>query len=156
MTTQPSAAQSGGHKVTDEERNHLLDESIEAHNKPMSNFKYTFWPKTTVDRSTFSAVMQWGKELTSPLMISCMGFLSLITGGLILPIWLVWTLRPNKGKQTIFIDESGTEHWSLAPIPLAQRVLSGAVLIALLVACHYWWAAFHPAPYPTVPYQTGH
>jgi hypothetical protein len=63
--------------------------------------------------------------------------LSFVTCGLFLPFWLVWSLRRNRFVQTIFIDEDGLQHWDLAPIPQAQRLLSGAIFIGII-----WWIVY--------------
>jgi hypothetical protein len=74
--------------------------------------------------------MVWGKTLTDPLIIVLMAVLSVICGVVFLPYWLFLSLRPNKFDRTVFIDEHGHEHWGVAPITPAQRVLSVAIAIA--------------------------
>jgi hypothetical protein len=140
MTAGQSAAQSGGDKLTDVERLRILDQAINARDRPVisgMNYLVLHQPQIVIDRSTFSAVMTWGKTLTSPIIIVLMTVLSFVTCGLFLPLWLVWSLRRNRFVQTIFIDENGLQHWDLAPIPQAQRVLSGVIVIGII-----WWIIY--------------
>jgi hypothetical protein len=133
MTAGQSAAQSGDRKLSDVERNRILDQAIHSRDRPVisgMSFLVFHEPKITVDRSTCSAEMQWGKWITDPTMVVLLAVLSFVTCGFFLPIWFIWSLRPNKFHQTISIDEYGLEHWGLAPISPAQRVLSVAIAIA--------------------------
>jgi hypothetical protein len=132
MTADQSAAQSGDRKLTDAERNHILDQAVDAaRNRPEKNrtgrtFFVSREPK--IDRSTFSAEIVWGKTLTDPLIIVLLGVLSFICFPF-WPYWLFLSLRPNKFDRTVFIDEYGHEQWGIAPITSAQRVLSVAIAI---------------------------
>jgi hypothetical protein len=140
MTASQSAAQSGNNNLSDIERLRILDQAINARDRPVisgMNYLVVHEPQIVLDRSTFSAVITWGKTLTSPLIIVLLAILSFVTCGLFLPLWLVWSLRPNKFVQTIFIDEYGLQHWGLAPIPQAQRILSGAIVIGII-----WWIIY--------------
>jgi hypothetical protein len=131
----PPSGPVGDHNLTDVERNRILDHSVALRDLPLTRGAKTFNAKITVDRSTFSAVLLWGKDLTSPVVIVLLGVLSMVTGGFFLPYWLYKTLRPNTAKQTIFIDEHGQEHWRIAPIPPAQRLLSVGIVIAMV--CYF-------------------
>jgi hypothetical protein len=140
MTAGQSAAQSGNRKLSDVERNRILDQAINSRDRPVISgmrFLVIHEPKITIDRSTCSAEMQWGKWITDPLIVVLLAVLSVVTCGFFLPFWFIWTLRPNKFHQTIFIDEDGLQHWGIAPIPQAQRVLSVAVAIATV-----WWIVY--------------
>jgi hypothetical protein len=89
------------------------------------NFLVIHEPQIVIDRSTFSAVMTWGKTLTSPIIIVLLAVLSVVTCGFFLPLWLLWTLRRNRFVQTIFIDEYGLQHWDTAPIPKPNACYRG-------------------------------
>jgi hypothetical protein len=134
MTADQSAAQSGDRKLSDAERNHILDQAVDAaRDRPVKNrVGRTFFVshKPKIDRSTFSAEIVWGKTLTDPLIIVLLAVLSVICGVVVLPYWLFLSLRPNKFDRTVFIDEYGHEQWGIAPIHPAQRVLSVALAIA--------------------------
>jgi hypothetical protein len=140
MTAEQSSTQSGDRKLSDVERNRILDQAINSRDRPVisgMNFLVIHEPKITIDRSTCSADMQWGKWITDPTMVVLLAVLSAVTCGLFLPIWFFWSLRPNKFHQTIFIDENGLQHWGIAPIPTAQRVLSVAIAIGIV-----WWIIY--------------
>ncbi|MDT5346610.1 MAG: hypothetical protein QOE52_5794 [Mycobacterium sp.] len=145
MTAGQSAAQSGGDRLTDVERLRILDQAINARDRPVisgMNYLVLHQPQIVIDRSTFSAVMTWGKTLTSPIIIVLMTVLSFVTCGLYFPVWFLWSLRRNRFVQTIFIDEDGLQHWDLAPIPQAQRLLSLAILIGGSIYLAQMWHSF--------------
>jgi hypothetical protein len=132
------------------ERNRILDQAISSRDRPVISGNLNgIWgihqPNITIDRSTASAEMVWGKTLTSPLIIVLFSVLSFVTCGLFLPIWFYRTLRPNKFAQTIFIDENGLQNWGIASIPQSQRVLSVLVLIGIVLwiiwAMNMWHTA---------------
>jgi hypothetical protein len=140
MTASQPSARSGNIKLPDVERLRMLDQAINSRDRPVirgMNFLVIHEPKIVIDRSTFSAVMLWGKTLTSPLVIVLVVALSFVTCGFFLPFWLVWTQLPNKFVQTIFIDKYGLQHWDIAPIPLAQRILSGWIVFGI-----FCWIAY--------------
>lgn len=140
MTASQSSARSGNSKLSDVERLRILDQAINSRDRPVirgMNFLVLHEPQIVIDRSMFSAVMLWGKKLTSPLVIVLVVVLLFVTCGFFLPFWLVWTLLPNKLVQTIFIDRYGLQHWDIAPIPLAQRILSGWIAFGIV-----WWIAY--------------
>jgi len=53
--------------------------------------------------------------------------------GLFLPFWFIWSLRPNKFDRTVFVGEHGHEQWGVAPITPAQRVLSVAIALTVII-----------------------
>ncbi|MDT7765248.1 MAG: hypothetical protein QOC63_4668 [Mycobacterium sp.] len=137
MTASQGAAQSDPHRLSEIERNRILDQAINSRDRPVISGNLNgiigiHEPKITIDRSTVSAEMLWGKTLSSPLIVVLLAVLSLVTCGFFLPIWLILTLRPNRYAQTIFIDEHGLQNWGIAPIPQSQRVVSVLVLIGIV------------------------
>jgi hypothetical protein len=138
MTAGQSPAHSGPDRLSDVERNRILDQAINSRDRPVfsgniNGFFAIHEPQITLDRSAVSAQMVWGKTVTSPIIVVLSTVLSFVTCGLFLPFWLIWTLRPNKFNQTVSIDENGLQHWGIAPIPQAQRLLSGAVAIGIVL-----------------------
>lgn len=137
---EPVPAQSGAHRLSDIERNRILDQALSSLDRPI--FTGSFWhgtlrsfePNITVDRSTCSARIVWGKTLSSPIVIVLLTLLSFVTCGLYLPFWLYQTLRPNRYSQTLSIDEHGIQHRGTAPIPLSQRLVSAWVIFLIV-----WW-----------------
>jgi len=70
MTAGQLAAQSAGNKLTDVECLRILERAINARDRPKIsglNYLVLHQPQIVIDRSTFSAVMTWGRTLTSPI-----------------------------------------------------------------------------------------
>jgi hypothetical protein len=133
----PPSARGG--QLGDIERNRILDQAVSSRNRPVISGSLNgvlgiHEPKITINRSTFSAEMLWGRTFASPGIVVLLALLSFVTCGFFLPVWLYLTLRPNRYAQTVFIDEYGLQHWGTAPISLGQRVVSLLVLIGII-----WW-----------------
>jgi hypothetical protein len=73
MTAGQLAAQSAGNKLTDVESLRILDRAINARDRPIisgMNYLVLHQPQIVIDRSTFSAVITWGRTLTSPIIFT--------------------------------------------------------------------------------------
>ena len=145
----PAQAQSGAHRLSEIERNRILDRAISSRDRPLITggigWLRLHEPNITIDRSDVSAVVVWGKYFDSPGIVVLLALLSFVTCGLFLPIWFYYTLRRNRFAQKVSIDEYGLQHWGAAPIPPRQRVVSLLVLIALVLwiiwALNMWHSA---------------
>lgn len=127
------------YKLNDTERNRILDRAVESRRLPLITGTVNGWlrvhqPRIQVDRASVSAVVVWGKYFDSPGIVALLAVLSFVTCGLFLPVWLLYLLRRNRFAEKVSIDDYGIQHWSVAPIPLRQRVVTIVVLIGVV-----WW-----------------
>jgi hypothetical protein len=132
-----SAAPAGGRRVSEAERNQILDNALASRARgviSVSNGRFLGWSGPRIRRlSASSAEVMWGARATHPAKILLDLIFSFITCGIWLFVWFIATLRRPK-IQTVTIDEYGNQLWRNVKISPLQRVLSIAVGIAIL-----WW-----------------
>jgi hypothetical protein len=119
-------------RYSEAERNHILDTALDSRLPRV--IIYTggrVYGGPQVRRSTTSAEILYTTPMTHPGMIVVDCFLTTLTCGLYLPVWIYRTYRkPN--VYTLSIDEYGNQDYSQKDVSHGQRVLRYVLLVPIV------------------------